>query len=326
MVLQHIWLNYLQFQPQYQNYQELIEKIKLTPRIWNPAVKLNELLKYITWILGISVNLIGLKRTQVHHNETFQCHHTKLCFLPYFKFQNPCIRFCQKPAPNFFQLNFLEFKSEFFSIAPQSCSPILINQLANFDFHYKSEPVTLHDIDAILKQQPLEKSFSIALYSTSSFVRSNHVKVISEHIVGHLKNDSATILHLFLTPHLHDPSFDVYVLDFSTNNITFNQKNVYCNTHITEGKYLFNNRFQPNKEILNQEHCICEHPDTERYHAPNNKSFKPLGESLYLHRNNKQNHGDPLTTFIIFTALGANQKNFLYENLGGIFFVFKVFS
>jgi len=278
MLLQHIWVNYRQFHPQLQEYQELIEKVKLTPRVWNPAVKLNDFLKYLSWILGLSINLIGFKQTKNQHSVTFQCAHSQKCFLPYYKFQNPYIRFCKGSHQEFFQINILEYKSTYYSISSASCVPVLINQLSNFNFYYKSEPVTLHDINAILKQKPIEKSFSIALYSTSSYVRSCHTKIISQNIIGHLQNSSEDILHLFLTPHLHGPTFDVFVLDFSSNNITFNQKNVYCNTHITEGQYNFKSQTGPNKEIFNQEYCICEHPDTERYHAPNNKSFRNLGE------------------------------------------------
>lgn len=279
MVLQHIWVNNLQFCPQLQEYQEMIEKIKLTPRIWNPTVKLNTLLKYLSWILNISINLIGFKRTSNHHSDTFQCKHTKLCFLPYYKFQNPYIRFCQISNKEFFQINILEFKSEYFSISPISCTPILINQLPNFNFNHQSETITLCDINDILKQKKINKKISVALYSTSSFVKSCHVRIISKHIVGHLKNSSENMVHLFLTPHLHAPTFDVYILDFSANNITFNQKNVYCNTHITEGKFDFNNPSPPNKGLLNQDYCICEHPDTERFYAPNSQSFRALGIS-----------------------------------------------
>jgi hypothetical protein len=277
MLLQHIWTNYKQFQPQLLEYQELIEKVKLTPRVWNSTVKLNDFLKYSSNILGLSINLIGFKETKNRHNDTFQCEHKKTCYLPYYKFQNPYIRFCS--TKDVFQINILEFQSTYYSISSASCIPVLINQLSNFNFHYKSEPVTLHEINAILKKTSIEnKSFSIALYSTSSFVKSSHTKVINNATIGYLQNESQDILHLFLTPHLHDPGFDVFVLDLPSNNFTFNQKNVYCSPHKTEGKYHFKKHSQPNKEIFNQEYCICEHPDTERYHAPNNKTFKPLGK------------------------------------------------
>ena len=160
--------------------------------------------------------------------------------------------------------------------------------MPDFNFYHKTESVTLHDINCILKQKPIEKTFSIALYSTSSYVKNSHCKVIAKHVVGHLKNNSENILHLFLTPHLNGQTFDVCVLlNLSNNNIVFNQKSAYSNTHMTEGKYNFKYHSRPNKELLNQNHCICQHPDTERYHAPNNKTFKPLG-NIYFYNTNKK--------------------------------------
>jgi hypothetical protein len=283
----------------------------LSPRIWNPAVKLPDMLKYLTWTLGLSINLIGLKYNSTRYNDTFKCAHKRPCLLPYYKFQNTFARFNKESHKKFFQINILELSEnnknnknnknsnnnnnsnnndnnnnnkKYYVISSTSCSPILINQQPNFDFHYESEPVTLHDINAILKQKPIEpKSFSITLYSTSSFVRSCHTKIITRSVVGHLpsnSDDKHNNLHLFLTPHLHDSTFDVQLLDLTSKNIEFNPKNVYCNTHITEGKYdLKNTQSGPNKTMLNQEHCICEHPDTKKYHAPTKKTFKPLGES-----------------------------------------------
>ena len=86
MILQHIWVNRLQFCPQLQEYQELIEKIKLTPRLWNPEIELHVLLKYLSWILGISFNLITFKYTQTWYKE-FQCNHKKNVFFPITNFK-----------------------------------------------------------------------------------------------------------------------------------------------------------------------------------------------------------------------------------------------
>jgi hypothetical protein len=271
----------MQHQPQMQSYQDLVEKIKLTPRIWNPAVDLNSFIKHVTWILGLSINIIGFKRTQPEHKNIFQCNHTSKCFLPYYKFQNPYIRFCQKEQRSFSPLNVLEYKSKYYSISSTSlCRPLLINQLPNFNFDFQSEPVTRHDIDSILKHKHIEKSFSIILYSTTTYVRKTHIKTINKHVIGQLQNNSSKhTLHLFLTPHLQGPDYDIYVLNVTStkNSVVFNRKNVFSNTHLTEGKYDFKSRSRPNKDMLNQDHCICEHPDTERYHTPNSKTFKPLG-------------------------------------------------
>ena len=286
LLLQHIWSNHRQACPPHlQDYQALIELVKLTPRQWNPTVKVPDMLKYLTWTLGLSINLIGFKFNTARYNTTFQCQHTRACFLPYYKFQNTYARFNKESGENFFQINILEIKTEYFAVSSTSCRPILINQRADFDFHYESEPVTLHDINAILQNKPMaSKSFSITLYSTSSFVRMNHTNIITRSVVGHLPPSSSENkcdgLHLFLTPHLHDSTFDVHQLALTSKNIEFNPKNVYSNTHITEGKYNFKKTpSDSNKTMLNQDHCICEHPDTIRYYAPNKNTFKPLGES-----------------------------------------------
>lgn len=284
MLLQHVWDHCRQFQPQMKQYQSLVETIKLTPRIWNPTIDFIAFLKHISWILGIPINLIKFRRKQSEYQETFQCNHTKVCFLPYYKFQNPYIRFCQQSSNSFHQITFLEHKSKYYSISSTSCHPLLINQLPNFNFSFQSEPVTLHDIESILKHKHVEKPFSIVLYSTPTFVRSQHIKSISKNIIGHYNNNnSESILHLFLIPHLHGSTYDIYVLELPTNNnIIFNRKNVFSNTHLTEGKYEFKSNSRPNKDMLNQSYCICEHPDTERYHAPNNKTFKPLGKIAFF--------------------------------------------
>ena len=278
MLLQHVWDHCSHFQPQMKQYQSLVEKIKLTPRIWNPAIDFTAFLKHVSWILGIPINLIKFRRKQTEHQDTFQCNHTKLCFLPYYKFQNPYIRFCQQSTNTFHQITFLEHKSKFYSISSTSCHPLLINQLPNFNFSFQSEPVTLPDIESILKHKHVEKPFSIVLYSTPTYVRSQHITTINKNIIGHYNNSaSKNILHLFLIPHLHGSTYDIYVLELPANNIMFNRKNVFSNTHLTEGKYEFKSNSRPNKDMLNQSYCICEHPDTERYHAPNNNTFKPLG-------------------------------------------------
>jgi hypothetical protein len=134
MLLQHIWINYSQFFPQLQDYQDLIEIVKLTPRIWNSDVKTNDILKYLSLVLDLSINLIGFKYTRNPHSDTFKCTtHTRPCFLPYYKYQNPYIRFC-KASRKGFQINILEFKTQPYIIDSESCNPILINQLPNFNF------------------------------------------------------------------------------------------------------------------------------------------------------------------------------------------------
>ena len=110
MLLHHIWVNYKHTCPQLQQYHELCQMIQLTPRIWNPNVKLHDLLKHLTWTLYISINLIGFKKKQPEHQDNFQCGHIYKCYLPYYKFQNPHVRLCQDHCKEFLQINILEYK------------------------------------------------------------------------------------------------------------------------------------------------------------------------------------------------------------------------
>jgi hypothetical protein len=265
----------------------MIEKIKLTPRIWNTNKKFTTHLRYISSILNIPINIIEFKRTAPrNYNTNFQCGHTKNCYFPVFKFQNPNIRFRLLCETNeIHQINILEFKSEYYFIASTSCAPLLINQQhSNFEFHYNSESVTLEEIKSILKNEPIApKSFSIALYSTESYVKKNHTKIIQRFNIRFLESESSDMLHLFLTPHIDQPTFDIYKLEPFPSNINFNLKNILSNTHLTEGEYIQKSSSRPNKTLLNQDYCICEHPDTGRYFTPSNitKSFKPLGASFF---------------------------------------------
>jgi hypothetical protein len=125
-------------------------------------------------------------------------------------------------------------------------------------------------------------------------VRKEHYHVLQKNIVGLFNNDqSNSIIHLFLTPHLSNGTFSVHPIlkDQGKKTEDFNRKNIFSNTHIIEGNKIVQNNANVNKDLLNQDHCICEHPDTERYFSPNKKTFKNLASS-------------------------ANQKNFLLENLG----------
>jgi len=66
------------------------------------------MLKYLTWTLGLSINLIGLKYNSTRYNDTFKCAHKRPCLLPYYKFQNTFARFNKESHEKFFQINILE--------------------------------------------------------------------------------------------------------------------------------------------------------------------------------------------------------------------------
>jgi hypothetical protein len=83
---------------QYQEFQQLIEKIQLTPRTWNSKNTLIHVLKLITWTLDININLLGFKQTK----------NTGQYFL-YYKFQNTLVKLLRS-SPTFNSIHILLYK------------------------------------------------------------------------------------------------------------------------------------------------------------------------------------------------------------------------
>jgi hypothetical protein len=317
--MQHLWIHHRQKACTFKNYQETIERVKLTPRAWNSSINIHQTLKYISWALGISINLIKFKSKHANLKKSYLCtHHDSICYIPYYQFNNPFIKLSQiNQSSPFCQINILEFKSKYYSIPSNSCHPILINKMPNFNF----DTVNKNEINQILQGKHVEKAFMVGLYSTPSFVRTQNTNIIAQNLIGMLKNNSTQVIHLFITPHLDSSDFDVYQLETlnKLNYKNFNMKTNFSCTRPTEGNYNFKSTTEfTNKNILNQNHCVCEHPDTARYFAPTQHSFQSLGKNHKKNINNKFTH--LLTTIDLitfsFSANGANQKNFLYENLG----------
>lgn len=270
--MQHLWIHHRQHDCSFNTYQDLVERVKLTPRKWNSRTNINDTLKQLTWILGTSINLIAFKRKRIN----YECPHTRHCYFPIYQFHNPYIKLNKQS--DFFQMNILEFKSQYYSIPSDSCHPILINKKSDFNFDILSK----NDIHQILQGKHLQKPFMVALYSTPSFVRTQYTNIINQNIIGILQNNSTQVLHLFITPHLNSTDFDVCHLE--TLNLldynSFNKINHLSCRRPTEGDTQFKNSDETNKNILNQDYCVCEHPDTERYFAPTNHCFKSLGKLL----------------------------------------------
>lgn len=277
--MQHLWIHHRHNNCSFKTYQDFIERIKLTPRKWNSNSNINQTLKYLTWALGTSINLIKFKHKKNNQKNNFLCPHTSLCYIPCYQFHNPFIKLKQKNHSEFYQVNLLEFQSVYYSIPSNSCYPILINKAPNFNF----DTISKSDICNILQGNKIEKNFMVGLYSTPSYVRTQYTNIISQNLIGILQNNSTTILHLFITPHLNGTDFDVYQLEIfnQLDHTSFHLINHLSCTRPTEGDPIFKSSERPNTKLLNQDNCVCEHPDTARYFAPTNKAFKSLGEYKY---------------------------------------------
>ncbi len=85
---------------------------------------------------------------------------------------------------------------------------------------------------------------------------------------------SDQIVHLFLTPHLHPPTFDLYLLEDMPLPANFNKTNLLDYQHLPEGKSVYKNSGNKIPTILNQEHCICDHAKTQ--HVLDSRQYDSL--------------------------------------------------
>ncbi len=299
-----------------QDYQHVVETLKLTPRMWNSNLSLNRVLRHVSFQLGLDVNIIGVKRWRNNADTLGTCvHNNSWCVFPYFRFQNTLTKLLFPVSTNFSQINLVFYKKRYYVLSSISyLRPFLINQLPTKTIAYNNIEIMPKDITNIIKNCPVSYPFTIAIYTSFAYVQSIWIKQIKKNLIGYsICKDNSDIVYLFITPHLNS-LYSVSVLETITDDITqFNRKNIFSNPHITEGQ--FNNRQKSpvNQDLLNQEHCLCDHPETQQFLSPEERVFKPLGTIL------KRN----LTSNIIannylhcFSAPATSQKYFLYENLG----------
>lgn len=281
----YIWNNCEALQTKYGSIETMIEQIKLTPRTWD-AKKSNMkyVLKYVTWTLKININLLILKKLK---NE----------YVLVYKFQNPIIKTKFTPVNTMSPFNFILNKQKIYVLNSDfnSLIPCLINMDAYYSFTINEHLITANTVQTILKNEPLNLPFSINIYSSYDFTQPDWKKNIQSNFIGqyHCKENSV-ILNIFVSPLLQANSFLICLLTNDFDYIEFSNKNIFGNPHIVEGKQIPTMTHEAtNQELLTQENCICDHPETERIITPKQTSFKPL-------------------------ATKSQQKLFLYENLGTV--------
>jgi hypothetical protein len=145
----------------------------------------------------------------------------------------------------------------------------------------------VHDI--LMKQNIIDYPFNINFYTSYSYISQTYLKQIN-YIGGYFQSKDLSTFHLFLSPDLQN-NFKMCFITFPatlTKNTTIQN---YSLQHIVERKKIkLENKQNKVERVLNQESCICDHPQTQRIFLPANNSFKSL------------------------TSINS-QKYFLYENL-----------
>jgi hypothetical protein len=270
--LQQIWLNHKKpgvISP-YSNYYALVETLNRTPRMWNTSHGLLTTLKYISWTLNIDINVLGFKQAGMTHYCPHAADYYFLCYI----FQNTTLKLMRKSS-YWKPIIILEYQKQYYipqKYVPFPVQPCLIDQSP-------LTAVTLNDkisidhktISKILQNEPVDFPISLLIYTNYQYVKVTHTKEISKHIIKKYENPTSNhVLHLFLAPHLPTTTyststytFDLFQLTLIKDSGLFHPNDILNYKHLTEGKSVYQTNSSKSGPLLNQDHCICDHPDME---------------------------------------------------------------
>lgn len=261
-----------------QTYNEFVEKFKHTSR--SSQIKPVALLTHISWMFNININIIGFKRS---NNFNFSCNHTTKCYISYYIFQNTIVK-CQPKCvqipslvlykQKLFVLNStIQLQPALMTLTPPS--PFLKTQQNTFEL----SPM---DIKRILNKQNVNIPYSIYLYTSYYHItkRNAHHRIPKCLVDIHINKLSTTTLHIFLIPSIDGQTFKL--IELQNIKLSVNSYNKFVLPSKTETDTQFRHA-SPKCDTLNQDHCICAHPETQRIFLPPSKSFKHLG-TLIVHK------------------------------------------
>ena len=281
-ILHYVWNHQKKPNSTLEKYEDLVNLIKLTSRTWNSKVNFHKWLRYITFALNIDINMLGIKRSR-NNLLMHQCKNEDSCFIFFYKFQNMLSKIIYATSSQFYPLIILEYQKKYF-VLPQNLNlkPYLINTYANKTICYEGHIIGSSDIQNILSLRPVEFPFSIIIYTAFSFTKTIYHKKIYNSIIGNFRINSEKTIHIFLTPQIESSQFCLSLLNVSSDNPKdIDMKSIYSNPHLTESKSCYTiNEHSSNQDILNQNFCVCDHPETQRFFTPPKKAFKSLG--LYM--------------------------------------------
>jgi hypothetical protein len=285
LLLPQIWTHHRTSACPFKNYQEMVEMIKLTTRQWNKEIVKQKIFKHVSTIFNVNINLIGFQNSETLKEKPL-CEHKKTCYIPIYKFQNPIVKLVLTKDNYFTPLHIIEYEKKFYIfnvlLNPQF-NPFLIKDKPVSNLIFAGEDISHSLIWDVLQSKPMKKPFSIVIYSAYSLVNSFQTKRISSLPLGFYSAETETfpILYVFISPHLEQPTFETFQIFQNTKTSLPNLKTIFSTTHLTEGEKVFQSSSNIDKDLLDQEFCICEHPDTKRFFSPDqatfNETFKNLG-------------------------------------------------
>lgn len=234
-------------------------------------------MQHITWILNVNINVIEFRSTKLY----YKCsRHTSPCYLPFFVFQNTLVKLLRAPhlMPT---LNIFYFKKRYFISSQMIRTAYLIDtQISQSPFQKISKQ---NIIDILEANSSIKISFNVILYSTYAFTRHKNINVLNKNIVGnYFLSENTELVQLFISPHLMDSDFDVYLLkSFKTPQCLINNFGKFALSHLVEQDKSIIKKL-PKEKVLNQTHCICDHSETQRIFLPKKFSYN-IGAKKYYY-------------------------------------------
>ena len=278
--MQHLWLHHRKPTCSFATYKSLINSIQFTERNWNSGVSLNNVLQHITLAINADINYIQFKRRE---NKPYNnCTHKTRCYLFKYKFQSSLVKMLFQSI-DFYPISLLEFQNKVYLVANSvNLAPFLLNQQRHESIRFGEDTVNCQDVLNIMDNIPILKPYSIAVFSSYSYI-ANTKQSTKTHLIGWHQGNNNSTLHIFLTPTINEKKCTLTYLNSSnTHKNLYCFKNFYSYSHITEGE---NQNSQiycalQKDQLLNQDFCVCEHSDTNDLYVPGNHNFKSLGEYI----------------------------------------------
>jgi hypothetical protein len=260
------------------NFQDIVEQIKHTLFEWNTEINNKLLLTHISYKFDININLIGVHKSVQKKKYYF-----------YYIFQNTFIKLFPLGDQHFNPINLLYFKKKYYLLAPTNLYPFLINQTIQNSIEIENFPISTCIVRNILENQNIiDIPFNINIYTSYNFICQKSFTRLN-FVGSYFKSKDCKTSNLFLSPDLQN-NFKICHLPFSLTLSHNTTRNNYSLQHIIERKKIkLEKKLNKPEHVLNQESCVCDHPQTHRIFLPANKSFKSLttinSQKYYLYEN-----------------------------------------
>jgi hypothetical protein len=267
-----VHLLYTSNQHKFQNCDDVMRLLNITPRITpNSKADPYSTIKFISWQINVSINIVGIRGIKC------PTHSHRNMFV--YTFQNTCLKLLRKC--DYPPINILIYKQKIY-IININLLPKLINIQDQKNINFRNKLIT-HDIVSQIIDNRLQVAFDfkINIYTSYAYLQKNSKSLVSnmigQYLPDELENDY--VLHIFISPSLDGDSFFMHQLDITTS-VVFQEKSIFANTHLSEGnKISFPRKTDPDKS-LNNLHCVCDHPKTEKFFPPPPHKFKNLGNLI----------------------------------------------